>query len=241
MLWPSNRLRRARRPDGDWRLVTEEGQTGQAATVGLLLIFIISSLAGMIDAIGLILSQNFVSFMTGNTTRLATSFGEGDYGRIAVLATYLVTFVMGNAAGIVIVETTKRQWPCLLTVAALLSLSAILGPAVWALLPTVFAMGAINATMEQAAGYRLSLTYVTGALSRLGKGIGFFLMGQSRRGIWKETVPWFGMVSGAGVGTLLTVWLDSKALWPPVLYCCLIAAATAALPSRWTMSFLNRS
>lgn len=219
----------------------QDGQSGRAATVGLLLIFAISSLAGMIDAIGLVLSQNFVSFMTGNTTRLATSFGEGDYARIAVLATYLVTFVLGNAAGIVIVETTKRQWPCLLTVAALLSLTAALGPAAWTLLPTVFAMGAINATMEQAAGYRLSLTYVTGALSRLGKGIGFILLGQSRRGTWKEIVPWLGMVSGAGVGTLLAFWIDGDALWPPVIYCCLIAAITAALPARWTMSFLGRS
>ncbi len=41
----------------------------------------------------------------------------------------------------------------------------------------VFAMGMVNAAVEHIEGLPIGLTYVTGALSRFGRGIGRFLLG----------------------------------------------------------------
>ncbi|MGO7778444.1 DUF1275 family protein, partial [Rhizobium johnstonii] len=45
---------------------------------GLALVGSISFLAGMTDATGLMLTGDFVSFMTGNTTRAALALSEGN-------------------------------------------------------------------------------------------------------------------------------------------------------------------
>lgn len=45
---------------------------------GIALVAALSFIAGMTDAIGLTMSGDFVSFMTGNTTRAALSLQAGD-------------------------------------------------------------------------------------------------------------------------------------------------------------------
>ena len=48
--------------------------------VGLAMVASLSVLAGMTDAIGFLATGDFVSFMSGNTTRLAVAIGDGDLG-----------------------------------------------------------------------------------------------------------------------------------------------------------------
>ena len=52
----------------------------------------LSVLAGMTDAIGFMASGDFVSFMSGNTTRLAVAISDGDLGltlRLVILVGHL--------------------------------------------------------------------------------------------------------------------------------------------------------
>lgn len=136
--------------------------------VGLGLVAGLSVLAGMTDAIGFLATGDFVSFMSGNTTRLAVSLGEGDFGGLVRLSVALASFVVGNALGVILARFSgRRAAPILVCCAMLLALSAV-WPFDWnvpALVAAILAMGMLNAVVEQVNGLPIGLTYVTGALS----------------------------------------------------------------------------
>ena len=179
----------------------------QRAWTGIALVAAISFLAGMTDAIGLRLSGDFVSFMTGNTTRAAIFFVDGSWGHGLVLLGAIALFVLGNALGIVIASIVRRRiFGVLAAVALLLSFASILDQPQLGVLRfylVVLAMGVVNAAVEQIEGLPIGLTYVTGALSRLGRGIGRFIMGDRRLDWSIQIVPWSGMVTGALCGALI--------------------------------------
>jgi uncharacterized membrane protein YoaK (UPF0700 family) len=213
-------------------LVTGEGKTGamtrhrrrgiihrRRTVTGLFLVAAISFIAGMTDAVGLILSGNFVSFMTGNTTRAALAFADEDYSQAAILFVALWVFILGNALGIVIAHrvSSRRASVVLFCVAAVLLLAAIspaAGPWSAQFYLTALAMGMINATVEHVEGLPVGLTYVTGALSRFGRGIGRFLVGDRNASGWLiQCIPWSGMAGGAIAGALLAQAVGSDALF----------------------------
>lgn len=67
--------------------------------VGLAMVASLSVLAGMTDAIGFLATGDFVSFMSGNTTRLAVAIGDGDLGMAVRLLFAVLAFIVGNALG----------------------------------------------------------------------------------------------------------------------------------------------
>ena len=88
--------------------------------VGMMLVASLSVLAGMTDAIGFMASGDFVSFMSGNTTRLAVAISAGDLGLTGRLLLLIATFVIGNAFGVVVSRFSRRHaLPLLLCIAAL--------------------------------------------------------------------------------------------------------------------------
>lgn len=184
--------------------------------VGVTLVAAISFLAGLTDAIGLQLSGNFVSFMTGNTTRAAISFEQGDVMHAIVLVGAIATFVAGNAVGIIIAHVFDRRIFAVLTaVGMLLVLAATLGSPEFGILRfnvVVLAMGVVNASVEHVEGLPVGLTYVTGALSRLGRGIGRTIMGDRSFAWTVQIVPWLGMATGALTGAALAIGLPGQAL-----------------------------
>ncbi|MBT9371572.1 YoaK family protein [Rhizobium sp. CSW-27] len=188
----------------------------QRTWTGLGLVGAISFIAGMTDAIGLRLSGDFVSFMTGNTTRAAIAMADGDLHHGFVLLAAIFTFVAGNALGIVVAHLVPRRiFGVLACVSLLLALGAMMqAPALHLVrfYVVVLAMGMVNATVEHIEGLPIGLTYVTGALSRLGRGIGRFLMGDRQLDWSIQLVPWLGMVSGAIIGALLGIAMPQTAL-----------------------------
>ncbi|PTT96291.1 DUF1275 domain-containing protein, partial [Pseudomonas sp. HMWF031] len=70
--------------------------------IGLTLVAMLSVLAGMTDAIGFMASGDFVSFMSGNTTRMAVAISVGDLGLSLRLVLLVATFIFGNALGIIV-------------------------------------------------------------------------------------------------------------------------------------------
>ncbi|MEE4308516.1 YoaK family protein [Pseudomonas alliivorans] len=211
--------------------------------VGMTLAASLSVLAGMTDAIGFMATGDFVSFMSGNTTRLAVALGEGDMGMTARLSLAIVVFIAGNALGIVIARLgNRRALPLLLVVATLLCAAAAwpmeknLLALVWAIL----AMGMLNAAVEQVNGQSVGLTYVTGALSRFGRGLGRWLMGERRNGWQAQLIPWFGMFIGAVVGALIERRLGLNALLVSAGLSALLGLVSLGIPHRWQRLYMPR-
>src|ERR1700742_455922 len=88
----------------------------------------LSALAGYIDGIGFIhLGGLFVSFMSGNSTRLGVSLAEANWSNAAEAIGLVALFVTGASCGSLIVlgRGAHRQPWVLLVEAMLLALSAL--------------------------------------------------------------------------------------------------------------------
>ena len=211
--------------------------------IGLALVASLSVLAGMTDAIGFMASGDFVSFMSGNTTRLAVAISDGDLGLTLRLIILVVTFVIGNALGIVIGRLGgRRTLPLLLCIATLLCLAAA-----WpydtqlpALLAAIIAMGMLNAAVEEVNGLPVGLTYVTGALSRFGRGLGRWMLGERRNGWRVQLVPWSGMFIGAILGAVLEQHFGLRALFASGLLAAMLGVLSLSIPRRWQLGYVPR-
>lgn len=213
------------------------------SAIGLAFVAVLSFLAGLTDAIGFIAGGDFVSFMSGNTTRLAIAIGNGHAGDIVRLCLILLVFVLGNAIGIVVTRITGiRIWPLLAMVTGLLATSAVANDreqAMLTLFPAVLAMGSINAAVEAVAGVPVGLTYVTGALSRFGKGLGRMICGERGFRFAIHIIPWLGMFAGAVVGTILQLSYSTAAFWTGAGLAGFLTFGTLVLPYRWQAPHLG--
>ncbi|WP_112195346.1 YoaK family protein [Pseudomonas sp. LG1E9] len=211
--------------------------------VGLMLVASLSVLAGMTDAIGFMASGDFVSFMSGNTTRLAVAISAGDLGLTGRLLVLVATFVVGNALGVVVSRFGRRHTlPLLLCIAAFLCAGAL-----WpsddtlpALLAAIIAMGMLNAAVEEVNGLPVGLTYVTGALSRFGRGLGRWMLGERRNGWRVQLIPWGGMFVGAVIGALLEQHMGLKALLVSSGLAGVLGLVSLKIPRRWHLGFMPR-
>lgn len=183
-------------------------------------------LAGFVDGIGFVsLGGFFVSFMSGNSTRLGVGLTHDLTYALTALA-LIAAFVVGAAAGSLIghYAAHHRRSAVLLTVAGTLALAALLdglGIAMAAAGLMAFAMGAENATFEEGGETRVAVTYMTGALVKMGQRLASVLRGGSGDGFFAYALLWAGLVSGAVMGATAFGLIGVAALW--------IAAAFAAL------------
>ena len=135
----------------------------------------LSALAGYVDAIGFLhLGGMFVSFMSGNSTRLGVSLAQGNWSNAAEAIGVIALFMTGAAAGSLIVfnRSFHGQGWVLLVEASLLAAAALshaLGAPRLAIAAMVLAMGLENAVFQAKGGAGLGLTYVTGALVKVGQ------------------------------------------------------------------------
>ncbi|MEG3153617.1 YoaK family protein [Sphingomonas sp. RB1R13] len=195
-----------------------------------LLAAALSALAGFVDAIGFLGTGGFfVSFMSGNSTRLAVGVA-----RNAAFAATALALVAAFVAGVMIAALIgqragpRRAPVVLLLVTALLALAAILAPlapplATFAVVAV--AMGAINMILDGAldgkGDVRLGVTYMTGTLVRIGQRLATALSGGDRWAWAPFLLLWLGLVAGAITGALTFGWLGLGTLW--------IATGAAAL------------
>lgn len=211
--------------------------------VGLALVASLSVLAGMTDAIGFMASGDFVSFMSGNTTRLAVAISEGDLGLTLRLVILVATFIVGNALGVLVARLGgRRALPLLLCIATLLCTSAAwpFDAQLPALLAAIIAMGMLNAAVEEVNGLPVGLTYVTGALSRFGRGLGRWMLGERRSGWRVQLVPWSGMFIGAILGAVLEQHLGLNAMFVSAVLAAMIGLLSLRIPRRWQLGYMPR-
>ncbi len=208
---------------------------------GLLFAASLSFLAGLADVVGFILAGDFVSFMSGNTTRLGIALATGDGAAILRLALVVAIFVVGNAFGALFMRWTHGSQPALLCLVGILALLPLLfAEASHGIPALVLAMGALNAALEEVDGQALGVTYVSGALSRFGRGLGRFLLGHHAKGWWVQIVPWAGMLAGALTGALLTHRWGGLAVFAVAGTALVLALAGFLVPPSWRRVWLAR-
>ncbi|HEY6917520.1 MAG TPA: DUF1275 family protein, partial [Allosphingosinicella sp.] len=166
-------------------------------------------------------------------TRLG--IGIADAAAQAMMAGWLIgMFVLGVMAGSYagFRAGPRRPAAILLLVAFLLTCAALLGGFGYVGAAVTFlalAMGAENATFERNGEVSVGLTYMTGALVKLGQRLTLALLGGNR---W-EWVPyaglWLGLVMGAvgGASAASRIGLDS--LWPAAVFAALLALAAGRI------------
>ena len=179
----------------------------------------LSALAGYVDAIGFLhLGGLFVSFMSGNSTRMGVSLAEGQWVAAAESLGLIALFVIGAAGGSLIVlgRGLNRQPWVLLAEALLLAAGALayaFASPNAAVAAIVLAMGMENAVFQIHGGGGLGLTYVTGALVKVGQLAAAALTGGARWVWWPNLLLWAALVAGSLCGALAYHWINLAAIW----------------------------
>lgn len=171
----------------------------------------ISALAGFVDAIGFVESGGyFVSFMTGNSTRLAVGVAEWTYAGL-IAGAIILFFVAGVVAGSLVAAGTaaRRSGAILFSVAALLAGAGglrIADQVVGAVACLAVAMGMVNAAVEGRGDAVVGVTYMTGTLVQIGQKMANAVRGAGDRRWLPHLALWSALVGGAIVGARVTLW-----------------------------------
>lgn len=180
----------------------------------------LSFVAGFVDALGFIhLGGYFVSFMSGNSTRMAVSLPERLSGGLLPLS-LMGLFLVGVIGGTILTARFKGDHGrrMLVSLAVLLALAATFaatGHSQMAVLLTPIAMGAMNTMFQRDGEVSVGVTYMTGTLVKLGQRVAKALTGGPRWTWTPYLLLWFGLVSGAICGAVIYPYLGLQALWLP--------------------------
>ena len=195
----------------------------------------LAAVAGFIDGVGfLYLGGLFVSFMSGNSTRLGVSLGGGDMGTALLALGLLVLFVVGATLGGLVAGggDSRTRFRVLATEALLLAggaVAATIGVPGLAIILMVLAMGVENAVYIRNGEVGVSLTYMTGTLVKAGHAIARAIRGGERWAFAPHIMLWAGLVAGAVTGAAVYGRLGLAALYPAAL-----VVGALAIRSRFT-------
>lgn len=180
----------------------------------------LSGLAGYVDGIGFIhLGGLFISFMSGNSTRLGVMIAEMNWIKALEAVKLIALFVVGAGLGSLIgyKRGKHRQWLLLFTEALLLGIGGAayhLGAPEITIAAIVLAMGLENAVFQVEGGTTgLGLTYMTGTLVRVGQLLAAALQGGSRWAWLPNLLLWAALVLGAAIGTITYAHFNLAAIW----------------------------
>ncbi len=189
----------------------------------------LSALAGYVDAIGFLqLGGYFVSFMSGNSTRLVVSYIDADKPHLILIAAIIVFFVLGALLGTLLNHSLKsnNQFFLLTFVSGLLFAAAAFSECGFDYIAVVLmtmAMGAENITFQRDGDIAIGLTYMTGTLVKLGQHIAFAFLGRDQFGWVPYLLLWAGLISGGAAGVVSFKLIALHSLWIAALWAGLIA------------------
>ena len=181
---------------------------------------LLAALAGYVDSIGFLqLGGLFVSFMSGNTTRMAAGLAQGDWRLAGTAGLILLLFVSGAMLGAMVASGggPRPRARVLAVEAALLlaaALAAGLGRPFIAVTCMVLAMGLENAVFLRNGQGGVGLTYMTGALVKIGHALAAALRGGALRDVIAPLMLWGGLTAGAILGALAFSMGGLVALYP---------------------------
>ncbi len=190
-----------------------------------------AAMAGMVDAIGFLASGGFfLSFMSGNSTRLSIGITKGA-PYVPMVAALICSFVAGVVLGSLTgngnnTSANKRQAMILAVISALLFAAPVLADFGW-LLPAIcvaaFCMGAENTLYERDGSVSFGLTYMTGALVKIGQGLATMLRGGAKMNWVPYLFLWSGLIGGAVIGASVFARYDIYSLWIPSAFALVFA------------------
>ncbi|MBF7011416.1 YoaK family protein [Novosphingobium resinovorum] len=197
----------------------------------------LAALAGFVDAIGFIsLGGFFVSFMSGNSTRVAVGLVR-DIPAAFIAGSLVLSFVFGVIAGTCVASrATRHRKPAVLALVTVLLTAAASLSEVTSHLPAAMvlaaAMGAENAVFQRNGEVSIGVTYMTGALVKLGQHIAAALMGGPKWNWAPYLILWASLVCGAwGASTFIRA--GNVAIWMAVVAAASMTAyAAMAGPSK---------
>ncbi|MET3665626.1 YoaK family protein [Caulobacter sp. 1776] len=182
----------------------------------------LAGVAGYVDAIGFLkLGGFFVSFMSGNSTRLGVGLATANGAAVATVLRLVVAFVAGVVLGALTARAfgENRRSPVLIVEAALLALGAslvALGFGTAGMIAVAMAMGAENAVFQRNGDVAVGLTYMTGALVKAGQRIAGALVGGEPSDWLRYVLLWTGLAAGGALGAVTYVTIGAAALWVAV-------------------------
>ncbi|WP_421836526.1 YoaK family protein [Novosphingobium sp.] len=195
----------------------------------------LSGLAGFVDAVGFLSANGyFVSFMSGNSTRLGVALSTGSSAAM-IPAVLIAGFVCGVTLGaLVALRAGGRRKPVVLGMVAMLLLIGAtargLGHESFMLAALVLAMGATNNTFQRGGEVTVGLTYMTGALVRLGQGLALWIAGRAEPGWIQWGLLWAGLLIGAVLGAFFQSQWPSGCLWIAAAWAGMMALVAIRLP-----------
>lgn len=184
------------------------------------LALLLAALAGYVDSLGFLhLGGVFVSFMSGNSTRLAVSLAEGRWQAASAVAGVLALFVLGAMLGALVAggEGARSRSRVLAVEALLLGGAAVAagaGIAPVAIGLMVMAMAVENSVFLRDGEVGVSLTYMTGTLVKTGHALAAAVRGGDPWAFRPYMALWAGLVGGALLGAVVYGRLGLDALWP---------------------------
>lgn len=199
---------------------------------------VLSAVAGYVDAVAFIhLGGYFVSFMSGNTTQMSSSFVEALTGPALRCLSIILLFVIGVMAGTIIRRLNpeaRGRVAVLASVSVTLGLSALLG-SVWsgfvALMVAAVAMGMLNSVFEKSGEVSVGLTYMTGTLVKAAQRLVDAAFG-GERWVWARHLSlWLAMAVGALIGAAVYRGMDLGSLWLPFVTVASLTALTMRVPA----------
>lgn len=187
---------------------------------GVMLAASLSALAGYVDAVGFMtLGGFFVSFMSGNSTRLGVGLAMREWANAAIALGLIGLFVVGVVIGASVARRfgEGRRSAVLAAEAILLLAGAGLCTAGWrdlGMAAVVLAMGVENAVFQRQGDVGVGLTYMTGTLVRMGQRIATALHGGARWDWVPFLMLWLGLAVGGAIGAVSFLRFEVLALWP---------------------------
>lgn len=186
--------------------------------------------AGFADSVGFMFFGGvFLSFMSGNTTRIAVSGIEGQTDLMWLSVRCVALFVVGVMLGTVVHRVTTQRFnlyrarEAVLAFVSLLMLASSLlhafGPDLAAMLVISLAIGALNSAFERSGEVAVPLTYVTGTLVKAAQRFVDSFFGGDKTAWVYPLLMWVCLAFGGGLGAasfhnfgldalyILTAWL----------------------------------
>jgi uncharacterized membrane protein YoaK (UPF0700 family) len=187
-------------------------------------------IAGYVDAYGYLTYQTFLSFMSGNTTITGYTLGQRHLAAALPSLVAIVGFVGGATVGVALPHAHERQTRriAFAIVAALLSVAIIVArftrhTDLCQIAIVSIAMGIMNSTVTRVGSESVSLTFVTGTLSKIGSHLA---LAWARAPLPEATGPRDTHARRAG---------QLAALWCSFLVGALLAGVTTPHFAVWTL------
>ncbi len=186
----------------------------------LILACLLASTAGYVDAVGFLdLGGFFVSFMSGNTTRMAAETTTSHIAGAGKALGLIGLFFVGSVAGGLLARYRDGRVSVLVGTSTLVGIAAIATTQPWLPVPAVLiaavAMGMLNATFVHDGQVSVPVTYVTGSLVKAGHQVANALLGGPRWDWARPALIWASLACGALLGgSLYSAMGGMPALWP---------------------------